>query len=179
MTDVLAVLAYLLLPLIGLGIWRVGVVGREPLGVRIAIATAAGGLIVGLTMALLSLIGVQWSRTVLFSILFVVAIAGWWLGVRSPKADRRAPAAPAAHGLDRRWLAGTVFLWLVTLYGTLTARESCGDLHFTWGPKAIRFFRAGKIDAELLQTYPQLTTDYPPLQTLLFAWSNTVSHQFS
>jgi hypothetical protein len=69
--------------------------------------------------------------------------------------------------------------WLLTLYGTLTARESCGDLQFTWGPKAIQFFRAGGLDPKVLHTWPQLTVDYPPLQTLLFAWSNTVSHQFS
>jgi hypothetical protein len=69
--------------------------------------------------------------------------------------------------------------WLLTLYGTLTARESCGDLQFTWGPKAIKFFRAGGLDPNVLHTWPQLTVDYPPLQTLLFAWSNTMSHQFS
>ncbi|HEX2062119.1 MAG TPA: hypothetical protein VHK90_15375 [Thermoanaerobaculia bacterium] len=172
MTDVLAVVAYLVLPLIGVIVWRVPVVREETLAVRIAIATGAGALIVGLTMALMSLLGIQWSRTALFLPLALIAIAGV---VLRPKQQERRLSPPHSGW----WTAGTVFMWLVTLYGTLTARESCGDLHFTWGPKAIRFFRAGKIDAELLQTYPQLTTDYPPLQTLLFAWSNTFSHQFS
>lgn len=173
MTDVLAVLAYLVLPLIGIIVWRVPVVRDETLAVRISIATGAGALIVGLTMATMSLLGIQWSRTTLFLILGVWTVVAIAAAFRGPKSERR---LSPPHSL---WTAGTVLMWLVTLYGTLTARESCGDLHFTWGPKAIRFFRAGKIDADLLQTYPQLTTDYPPLQTLLFAWSNTFSHQFS
>lgn len=70
------------------------------------------------------------------------------------------------------------FCWLLTLYGTLTARHSCGDLQFTWGPKAIRWFRAGGLDPQVLHTWPQLTVDYPPLQTLLLALSNTFARQF-
>ena len=171
MTDLLAIASYLVLPLIGIAIWRVDLVREETLAVRITIATAAGALIVGLTMALLSLLGIQWSRTLLYSLFAIVAAVGFYV---------RKPGTRRGSGMKfNAWLAGTIFMWLVTLYGTLTARESCGDLHFTWGPKAIRFFRAGGIDATLLQTYIQLTTDYPPLQTLLFAWSNTWSKQFS
>ena len=33
----------------------------------------------------------------------------------------------------------------LTIYGLLDARESCGDLHFFWGPKAIHFYRHGGI----------------------------------
>jgi hypothetical protein len=170
MTDLLAIAAYLVLPLIGIGIWRAETVRHETLAVRITIATAAGALIVGLTMALLSLLRIEWTRTLLFTLLALIAAAGWYF------------AKPTLEGRGMKlsaWTGGTLFMWLVTLYGTLTARESCGDLHFTWGPKAIRFFRAGGIDAQLLQTYQQLTTDYPPLQLLLFSWSNTWSKQFS
>jgi hypothetical protein len=174
MTDLLAFASYLLLPLIGIAVWRVDIVRRETQLVRLAVATGAGALIVGLLMATLSLIGVQWSRTTLFTPLALVVIAGVILVRRSPDVTR---------STSRRWnrfaLGGTIAMWLLTFYGTITARESCGDLHFTWGTKAVRWFHAGKIDADLLRTHVQLTTDYPPLQTLLFAWSNTFSHQFS
>lgn len=172
MSDLLAVASYLLLPLIGIAVWRVDVVQRETRLVRLAIAAGAGALIVGLLMATLSLIGVQWSRTTLYLPLAIVTIAGIVLARRAHK-----PAASAPW--NRFALGGTIAMYLLTLYGTISARESCGDLHFTWGTKAIRWFHAGRIDAELLRTHIQLTTDYPPLQTLLFAWSNSFSRQFS
>lgn len=174
MTDVLAVVSYLLLPLIGIAVWRADVVRRETQLVRLAVATGAGALIVGLLMATLTLIGVRWSRGTIFTPLALIVIAGVILVHRAPALPR-----PASPPWNRFALGGTIGMWLLTLYGTITARESCGDLHFTWGTKAVRFFRAGGIDAELLRTNIQLTTDYPPLQTLLFAWSNTVSHHFS
>jgi hypothetical protein len=67
----------------------------------------------------------------------------------------------------------------MVVYGAVSARLSCGDFAFTWGPKAIRWVRAGGIDAGVLHTWPHLTVDYPPLHTLLLAFSNTMSQQFS
>lgn len=170
MTDVLGVLAYLLLPLVGIGVWRFDSVRRMPIAGRLAIATASGALIVALTMGLLSLVGVEWSRGVLVTVFVLFAIGGFAI------LRKRGAVEVLRFAQDD---VGTCFFWLLTLYGTLTARESCGDLQFTWGPKAIRFFRAGGIDAGVLHTWPQLTVDYPPLQTLLLAWSNTMSGQFS
>jgi hypothetical protein len=173
MTDALGLAAYLLLPLAGIGIWSVRAVGRETLGVRITIAAAAGALAVSFTMTLLTLAGIRWSRTSIVPLLVLCMISGIVL-IR-----RARPASEESSRWNRTALTATAFVWLLTLYGTATARESCGDLHFTWGTKAIRWFRAGGLDAEVLRTYPQLTTDYPPGHTLLLAWSNTVSHQFS
>ncbi|MGZ5433518.1 MAG: hypothetical protein ACXW5U_00150 [Thermoanaerobaculia bacterium] len=172
MTDVLGVLAYLVLPLVGLVVWRLDFIREMPLGARIGVATAAGALIVALVMSALSVVGIEWSRTVIFAILAIVIV----LGVR--KQRFRFESGGAASALQKAALSGTAFCWLLTLYGTLTARHSCGDLQFTWGPKAIRWFRAGGLDPDVLHTWPQLTVDYPPLQTLLLALSNTFARQF-
>jgi len=174
MTDVLGVLAYLLIPLTGIGVWRLEFVRRMPIAARIAIATAAGSLVVALVMATASLLHIEWSRGVLVTVFVVIAA----VSVRLRPSPGLRPPSPRRGG-ERGHDVGTVILWLLTLYGTLTARESCGDLQFTWGPKAIRFVRAGGIDPNVLHTWPQLTVDYPPLQTLLLAWSNTLSGHFS
>lgn len=169
MTDVLGLIAYLVLPLVGLVVWRFDFIREMTPSARWSVALAAGALIVALLMSGLSVVGVEWSRTVIFALLAVVA--GYGLRVAR---DVRWVARPA-------WTAasvGTLAMWGVTVYGTATARESCGDLQFTWGPKAIRWFRAGGLDPAVLHTWPQLTVDYPPLQTLLLSFSNLVAHQF-
>ena len=168
MTDVLGLLAYLVLPLVGLVVWRFDFMREMPLGARLGVAMAAGSLIVALMMASLSVIGIEWSRTVIFTILAILIA----FGVR--KQSFRLESGGGASALQ----IGTAFFWLLTLYGTVTARHSCGDLQFTWGPKAVRWFRAGGLDPQVLHTWPQLTVDYPPLQTLLLALSNTFARQF-
>jgi hypothetical protein len=173
MTDLTGTIAFLLLPLIGLVVWRLDFVRGLPLAARTGVALSVGALIVGIVMGLLTAAGIEWSRTVLFPILGLITAAGFVLARRSVGV----PAPPTRT--NRIALAGTGVCWLFVLYATLDARHSCGDLAFTWGPKAIRWFRAGGIDAALMKAYPQLTIDYPPLQTLLFAWSNTLSHEFS
>jgi hypothetical protein len=167
MTDVLGVLAYLVLPLIGMVVWHLDFIREMPLGARLGVATAAGSLIVAVLMSSLSVIGVEWSRTLIFTILAIVIV----FGVRRHRLRFENGGLTLVD-------AGTAFCWLLTLYGTLTARHSCGDLQFTWGPKAIRWFRAGGLDPDVLHTWPQLTVDYPPLQTLLLAFSNTFARQF-
>jgi hypothetical protein len=181
MTDVLGLLAYLVLPLVGLVVWRLDFIRTMPLGPRLGVATAAGALIVALLMSAMSVVGIEWSRTVIFTIFAIVIVVGWRLAVGGWRRNgalfspaNRQPATANATFAD----AGTAICWLLTLYGTLTARHSCGDLQFTWGPKAIRWFRAGGLDPDVLHTWPQLTVDYPPLQTLLLAFSNTFARQF-
>ena len=168
MTDVLGLVAYLALPLVGMIVWRFDFMREMPLGARLGVAMAAGSLIAALLMASLSVVGIEWSRTVILTILAILIV----IAIRTRGQGGRAEARPT-------WaLAGVAFCWLLTLYGTLTARHSCGDLQFTWGPKAIRWFRAGGLDPAVLHTWPQLTVDYPPLQTLLLALSNTFARQF-
>ena len=165
-TEVLGLLAYLILPLVGMVVWRFADVRA-----RWSVAMAAGSLIVALLMSALSVIGVEWSRTVLFALLAIIIGMGASAGRASARPDGLKPVL--------RWAdAGTVVAWLFVLYGVVTARSSCGDLAFTWGPKAIRWFRAGGLDPDVLKTWPQLTVDYPPLQTLLLSFSNLFSHQF-
>ena len=78
-------------------------------------------------------------------------------------------------------MIGVAVVALLALYGITTARETCGDLLFFWGPKGIHFLRAGKIDLDYLShPYNFLGhRDYPPLLPLLFAWSQTVAAKFS
>lgn len=184
MTHFLAMLSYLALPLLGIAVWRLDFVRREGLAIRLSIATAAGALLVGIVMGALSVLTIEWSRTILFAA-FALAAAAAWFVAQTPFVAQTLLSVPqepqtGVSVQHRRWWSVAIAVpWLLTLYGTLTARESCGDLQFTWGPKAIKFFRAGGLDPKVLHTWPQLTVDYPPLQTLLFAWSNTVSHQFS
>jgi hypothetical protein len=163
-TELLGLVAYLILPLVGIVVWR-----WTPPSARWSVAMAAGALIVALLMSAMSVIGIEWSRTIIFALLAIIVGVGVW-----KRPERRDRLKPVLHWAD----AGTAIAWLFTLYGVATARESCGDLAFTWGPKAIRWFRAGALDPQVLHTWPQLTVDYPPLQTLLLSFSNLWAHQF-
>lgn len=172
MTDVLGLLAWLVLPLAGILVWRLEAVRTLDLGGRLAAAFAAGALLTAVVMALLSALGIGWTRTRLYLVLGVIAMAGMMLVRGQPRGDRP----------RRSRVAGAVILGFAVLtgYGLLTARQTSGDLHFIWGPKAVRFFRAAGIDFEYLG-HPLLANqvpDYPPLLPLLYAWSNSVAHQF-
>lgn len=174
MTFTLGLLAFLVLPLIGLATWRIDSVGRMDIAGRLAVAAAAGALLTGFTMAMWSLLGIQWARWSLLLPLGAISAAGLVLArgpIRStPTSIRSWPA-----------ISGTLIFSVLTAYGTLTARMSSGDLQYFWGPKGVRFFRAGGIDVEILRTadYYFMHPDYPPLVPLLYAWSNTASHHFS
>lgn len=163
-THLLFLAGFLLLPFIGLATWRIEAVRRMDLAARIAIAGAAGAMITAVVMAMLSLLHIEWSRTALVLILGTIAAVSW----RRATANRQRPTA--------HW--SLVFI-LLTCYGLLTARETAGDLHFFWGPKAIGFFRAGGIDPTFLANKINPNADYPPLVPLLYAWSHTLAHQFS
>jgi hypothetical protein len=193
MSDVLGFVAYLLMPLVGIGIWRLEVVRRLPLPARLAVAFATGILVTAIVMATMSLLGIQWNRTKLFVILGIIAVLSllWAQGAgrrAQERARRDGPESPAPRPLPpapsappappgKLWLLFVLVLALLTAYGVMTARESAGDLHFFWGPKAVRFFRAGGIDAAYLRQsdYQPAHPDYPPLVPLLYAWSHTLS----
>lgn len=172
MTDALFLAGFLVLPLIGSIIWTLPAVQRMDLGGRIAAAGAAGALIVAVLMSLLSLLGISWSRTLLFPIFALIAALGLWRSSRRPDDSSTRRLAPWTFAIL------TVFA-ILTIYGLLTARSSAGDLQFFWGPKGIHFFRAGGISVDFLANKANPNSDYPPLVPLLYAWSNLIAHQFS
>src|SRR5262245_51829753 len=117
-------------------------------------------------MTLMSIVHVAWSRTALVLILGAIAavsVHGVAVGMR---------------GQAKAWPTVGIALFLIlTIYGLLDARESCGDLHFFWGPKAIHFYRHGGITfAELSE---RMNPGYPLLLPLLYAWAHTLGQQFS
>jgi len=89
-----------------------------------------------------------------------------------------APARPAGGAPATTLIAAFV---LLTIYGVATARETCGDLIYFWGPKGQQFHYAGSIDAGFLGSgdYVLMHSDYPPLLPLLYAWASLVAHRFS
>ena len=96
MTDVAGVLAYLLLPLAGIAVWRLESVRALALDGRLAIAGAAGAVFMTLVMAVMSSIGLEWSRTRLTIVLllgsvqlFVTGVFGEYLGRLYLESKRR------------------------------------------------------------------------------------------
>ena len=175
MTELLGVCSYLLLPVIGAGVLRLNAVRKLALDGRIGIATATGALLVAVVMSLMSLLHVRWTATRLFITFGVIALASIVSIVRSraPQPARRSSVSAAAVGM--------VASLLIAGYAALGARMTCGDMTFFWAPKAIDFFRNGGIDVGFLRNpdYFLMHSDYPPLLPLVYAWSNTMSHQFA
>ena len=176
-THVLFLTGFLTLPLFGAWTWRLDAVRGMDRRARVAVAGAAGAVVVAFVMALLSLLHVRWSRTTLFVVFGIIAIASIRQAIRGRQSTaERSPRPPIGMTIGDVLL---IVLVLLTGYGLLTARESSGDLLFFWGPKAIGFYRAGGIDAAFLGNPIHPNSDYPPLLPLLYAWSHTVARQFS
>jgi hypothetical protein len=166
--EILGFLAFLALPLAGCAVLRLEAVRRLGLAGRLALSTAAGALLVPVLMALMSLAGLQWSRTSIALALLPIIVVSL-IGARLPRP---------------RWEAfsiATLALLVLFAVGLLTARMTTGDFSFFWGPKGVRFYTAGGIDTAFLSygDYFPLHRDYPPLLPLLYAWSNTWSRQFA
>jgi len=176
---VIAFIAYLLLPFIGLAVWRVEAVRRLDLPARIAVAFAAGALITGAVMTAMSIAHIPWSRTGLLVVLGAIAGVGAY-AVWVPASAGTGPAEAGPHTKARSTLGILLFV-LLTVYGLLDARESCGDLHFFWGPRAVRFYRDGGIRVAYLAdpNTTRMNPGYPPLLPLLYAWSHTLAKEFS
>ncbi|PYQ29213.1 MAG: hypothetical protein DMF56_13145 [Acidobacteria bacterium] len=170
MTHVLFVAALLSLPLFGLWTWRLEAVRRADLAARVAVAGAAGAVTVAVVMSVLSLVHVRWTRITLLVIFGAVLWSGARFGRRT-LAIRR-PKRPPLH-----WM--TIAFVALTCYGILTARESAGDLHFFWGPKAIHFAEARGIDVAFLANHAHPNPDYPPLVPLVYAFATLVAGGFS
>ena len=172
MKFALAIAAWGLLPFVGAFASRIEAVRRMPRSGRIAISGAAGALVTGCVMFVMSLIGVPWNRVSVVLVLAVVAAIGLRRGQRAPETSPR---------MGRVALCFIALFLLLTAYGALDSRESSGDLHYFWGPKAVRFFRAGGIDTAFLRNpdFYQMHPDYPPLLPLVYSWTNILSGDFS
>jgi hypothetical protein len=171
--EVLAFSAYLLLPLIGVGIWRFDAVKKLDLGGRIAIAGAAGAAIVAAVLAALSIVSISWSRSVVITIVIVITATGIY--VARPLRMRE------KHPMNRITMAALIIIAILLIYGLLDARLSCGDLHFFWGPKAVHFYRDGGITSGFLAdpNNARMNPGYPLLLPLIYVWSETIARQFS
>ena len=140
---------------------------------RLATRFATGIVIGGTVMYVESLVGIPWTRVTLGVPLLLVA--GCWLLLGRRKQQ------PTTNNHQLLASLPIAAITLLTIYGVATARETCGDLLYFWGPKAQRFFSAAKIDVEFLKFphYYLMHPDYPPLQPLVYAWSSIVAGKFS
>jgi len=168
-----AFIAYLLLPLVGIGIWRLDAVKKLDLGGRIAVAGAFGAAIVAAVLAVLSIVSIGWSRSVVISIVIVITAISIYVA--------RPLRTPEKHSIDRMALAALIVIAILLIYGLLDARLSCGDLHFFWGPKAVRFYRDGGVTLGFLAdpNTVRMNPGYPLLLPLIYVWSETIARQFS
>jgi len=155
------------LTLCGLVLVAIPYVRTLDVAAQLSIAFGGGMLIATVVMFALTAVHVTWSRTFLFVIFVLIAGVG-----RALARPGRAEARPT-------------FLLLIpiaiTLYGVLDARETCGDFLLFWGPKAVHFAFAGRIDTDFL-AFPfhyLMHPDYPPLLTLVYAWGAMAAHAFS
>jgi len=166
MNDAIWIAALLLLIWPGLIAWRLPLVARLDLAARLAIAFVFGLAIVVVLLYVYSFAHVPWNR---MSVGLPLIVLGAF-GVRKGQAG-----LPVLHSISILVFAG------VTIYGVATARETCADLIYFWGPKAQHFHHAGKIDAEFLAFphYYLMHPDYPPLLPLLYEWPTLVAHRFS
>jgi hypothetical protein len=171
--DVLAFSAYLVLPLIGIAIWRLDAVRRLDLGGRIAVAAAAGAAIVAAVLAGLSIVSIGWSRSIVISTVIVITAISIYVA-RPLRTREKQP-------IDRMAMAALIIIAILLIYGLLDARMSCGDLHFFWGPKAVRFYRDGGVTLGFLAdpNTVRMNPGYPLLLPLIYVWSETIARQFS
>ena len=89
----------------------------------------------------------------------------------------RGPLACAASIRTNRSaaIAALIVIASCSVYGLLDARQSCGDLHFFWGPKAIHFYRDGGVTARLSAgpEHSRMNPGYPLLLPLIHAGRTT------
>jgi hypothetical protein len=133
---------------------------------RIAIVLACGLVTGSVVMALESLVRLPWSRAALWIPMLAMACL-WRRGERV---------------VMRGWTwAGMAVVAALTGYGSLTGRQTIADLLFFWGPKAVHFYGAEKIDFGFLAVphYFLMHSDYPPLLPLVYAFGAVAAHGVS
>ncbi len=136
---------------------------------RIAHAFIAAVVCLTTAMFWASAVGWQWNAWVLL----VLCGAGALAGARGAGWKVRATGGESLLAISA--------LTLLTVYGTLTARETCADLLYFWGPKAVRFAAVRGIDVAFLRAPDHflMHPDYPPLLPLLYAWGAMIAGSFS
>ena len=164
MREVLWLLGFVLVTGFGLVTWRIPTVRRLDLAARIAVAFAGGCVILSTLMFAFALVHVPFTRATLL-IALVVFVA---LVVKGSSVEQR-----------QQPLLYAIFAF--TTYGLLTARETCADLIYFWGPKGQRFYSAETIDVAFLSFphYILMHPDYPPLLPLVYAFASSVAHGFA
>lgn len=173
------------MPLFGLALWRLRSVAALDLPARIAVAFAGGAVFTSLLMFAYSVAGIPWTRLSIALPLLAISVPRF-LGVpRVPRpraAESEEPEEPRNAEERSRWASFiATALILITVYAVVTARETCGDLLYFWGPKAQAFHTAGKIDTQFLgwEHHYLMHPDYPPLLPLVYAWASVVAHRFA
>jgi hypothetical protein len=138
---------------------------------RIAFAFVIGAVFVTTAMFFASAVGIPWNG---WFLIFTLVLGG---GGGFAALRRRVGDATQSTRVPLAILGFAV----LTGYGTLTARETCADLLYFWGPKAVRFAAARGIDLAFLRAPDHflMHPDYPPLLPLLYAWGALVVHGFS
>jgi hypothetical protein len=161
--------AFAALALFGLVTWRLDCVRAMPLDARLALALSSGIVLATSVMWAYTLVGIPWTRLSLLVALIPFAVA---TRVHSRSTTHTAqPVASIATGA----------LLLITLYGLATARETCADLIYFWGPKGQRFWLAGGVDPSFLgfPHYALMHPDYPPLPPSAYAFASLFAQGFS
>ena len=174
MSDVLALLAYLALPLIGIGVWRVEAVRRLDLDGRIAVAGAAGALVVAGVLAMLSMASIGWSRGVVIPIVSLIIAVGVFLVTPMTRSGLKRKANTLA-------ITSLGVIGILVAYGLLTARVTCRDLFVFWGTAAVQFYREGGVTlgqaGHLIVM--RMRPGYPLLLPLNYDWAAVIAGQFS
>ncbi|HEV2721399.1 MAG TPA: hypothetical protein VG323_15360 [Thermoanaerobaculia bacterium] len=164
MKDLLWIAGFVLVTGFGLVTWRIPLVRRLDVWARCAIAFACGGVVLAMVMFGFALVHVPFTRATL-----LIALAVF--------------AALVVKGAQIKTRLQPIFYAVVALttFGLLTARETCGDLIYFWGPKGQRFYFAETIDTAFLSFphYNLMHPDYPPLLPLVYAFASSVTHGFS
>lgn len=171
MTTVLWIAGILACTGLALPLLRLPALQELPRPAQLSTLFLLGVFLNGVLLWTASLAHVGWSRALLW-IAIAVCIA----------LSRRHWRPSTTSPIPRGRFAALAALPLATLsYGIATARATCGDLLFFWGPKAERFFVAGKIDTEFLKFphYFLMHSDYPPLLPLTYVAGSLASHRLS
>jgi hypothetical protein len=170
MTALVWIAGVVAMTALGLPMLRIPAVNDLPVPARLAVLFALGQLNGSILMTAMSMAGLPWSRATV-----VVAIVAALIGTpwRSWSAS-----ANAVAWRDALPLAAVI---LLTTYGAATARLTCGDLLFFWGPKAQHFYHSTRIDIAFLSFphYSLMHPDYPPLLETVYVWGSIVARRLS
>jgi len=174
MTDLLFLVALLVLPLIGYGFARLPCFRSLHPASRIGLAGCLGALTLCAEMLLLTSLRVSWSVWLLSSPAVL-----WIFGRRRLRVRARVPEQDSRVGVTA--LVLTVLILSAAAYAAGSARATSTDLLLFWGTKGQHFARIRSIDAAFLRDPAHLLMhpDYPPMLPCLYAWAALVAGKFS